>query len=139
MEGGRYAELMAVMAIHEARSFRGASIRLGVTPSALSRTLRRLEDRFAVRLLNRTTRSVSPTEAGALLYAKLVPAVAGLQQALGDALALGDEPAGTIRLNLPRIAAEIIVTPRLPLFCELYARQCNGALVHGAWSVDLAG
>ena len=116
MEGGHYAELMAFMAIYEARSFRDASLRLGVTSSALSRTLRRLEDRLAVRLLNRTTRSVSPTEAGALLYAKLAPAVAGLDQALGDALALRDEPVGTIRLNLPRLAAELIVIPRLPLF-----------------------
>ncbi len=122
MEGSHYAELMAFMAIHEARSFRGASLRLGVTPSALSRTLRRLEDRLAVRLLNRTTRSVSPTEAGALLYAKLVPAVAGLHHALGDALAFGDEPAGTVRLNLPRLAAELIVMPRLPLFSALYPK-----------------
>jgi len=122
MEGGHYAELMAFMAIHEARSFRDAALRLGVTPSALSRTLRRLEDRLAVRLLNRTTRSVSPTEAGALLYAKLAPAVAGLDQALEDAFALGDNPVGTIRLNLPRLAAELIVMPRLPLFTALYPK-----------------
>ncbi len=120
MEGGHYAELMAFMAIHEARSFRSASLRLGVTPSALSRTLRRLEDRLALRLFNRTTRSVSPTEAGALLYAKLNPAVAGLDEALADALALRDDPVGTIRLNLPRLAAELIVMPRLPLFTSLY-------------------
>jgi DNA-binding transcriptional LysR family regulator len=122
MEGGHYAELMAFMAIHEARSFRDASLRLGVTPSALSRTLRRLEDRLAVRLLNRTTRSVSPTEAGALLYAKLAPAIAGLDQALGDALALRADPIGTIRLNLPRLAAELIVMPRLSLFTALHPR-----------------
>jgi DNA-binding transcriptional LysR family regulator len=122
MEGGHYTELMAFMAIHEARSFRGASLRLGVTPSALSRTLRRLEDRLAVRLLNRTTRSVSPTEAGTLLYAKLAPAVAGLDQALQDALALRDDPVGTIRLNLPRVAAELIVMPHLPLFSALYPK-----------------
>jgi DNA-binding transcriptional LysR family regulator len=120
MEGGHYAELMAFMAIHEARGFRSAALRLGVTPSALSRTLRRLEDRLALRLFNRTTRSVSPTEAGALLYAKLAPAVAGLDEALGDALALRDEPVGTIRLNLPRLAAELIMMPLLPLFTALY-------------------
>ncbi|MGK2911506.1 MAG: LysR family transcriptional regulator [Sphingobium sp.] len=120
MEGGHYAELMAFMAIHEACSFRDASLRLGVTPSALSRTLRRLEDRLALRLLNRTTRSVSPTEAGALLYAKLAPAVVGLDQALGDALALRDDLVGTVRLNLPRLAAELIVMPRLPFFTALH-------------------
>ena len=122
MEGGHYAELMAFMAIHEARSFRDASLRLGVTPSALSRTLRRLEDRLAVRLFNRTTRSVSPTEAGAILYTKLAPAIAGLDQALGDALELGDDPVGTIRLNLSRLAAELIVMPRLPLFTARYPK-----------------
>jgi DNA-binding transcriptional LysR family regulator len=122
MEGGQYTELMAFMAIYEALSFRDASLRLGVTPSALSRTLRRLEDRLAVRLINRTTRSVSPTEAGTLLYAKLAPAVAGLDQALGDALALRDDPVGRIRLNLPRLAAELIVMPRLPLFTVRHPR-----------------
>lgn len=120
MDGGHYAELRAFMAIHEARSFRDAALRLGVTPSALSRTLRRLEDRLALRLFNRTTRSVHPTEAGAVLYAKLAPAIAGLDQALGDALALRDDPVGTIRLNLPRMAAELILMPRLPLFNALH-------------------
>lgn len=120
MEGGHYAELIAFIAIHEARSLRVASLRLGVTPSALSRTLRRLEDRLGLRLFNRTTRSVSPTEAGSLLYAKLAPAVAGLDRAVGDALALGGDPVGTIRLNLPRLAAELILMPRLPIFTALH-------------------
>jgi DNA-binding transcriptional LysR family regulator len=120
VEGGRYAELRAFMAIHEALSFRDAALRLGVTPSALSRTLRRLEDRLGVRLLNRTTRSVGPTEAGTLLYAKLVPAVAGLDQAVSDAVALRADPVGTVRLNLPRLAAELIVMPRLARFIEVY-------------------
>ena len=57
MEGGHYAELMAFMAIHEARSFRDASLRLGVTPSALSRTLRRLEDRLAEKKTSRSGNS----------------------------------------------------------------------------------
>jgi DNA-binding transcriptional LysR family regulator len=116
VEGGQYSELMAFMAIYETRSFRDAALRIGVTPSALSRTLRRLEDRVAVRLFNRTTRSVSPTETGARLFAKLGPAVTGLDQAIEDALALGDDPIGTIRLNLPRLAAELIIVPRLPRF-----------------------
>lgn len=120
MEGSHYAELMSFIAIHEARSFRGAALRLGVTPSALSRTLRRLEDRLAVRLFNRTTRSVSATEAGNLLYTKLVPAVVGLDRALQDALVSGDNPVGTVRLNLPRVAAELIVMPRLPQFTALH-------------------
>lgn len=116
MNGNHYAELTAFMAINEARSFRDAALRLGVTSSALSRTLRRLEDRLGVRLLNRTTRSVSPTEAGTLLYTKLVPAVASLANAVNDAAALRQEAAGTIRLNLPRLAAELILLPRLSQF-----------------------
>jgi DNA-binding transcriptional LysR family regulator len=120
MSGAHYAELTAFMAIHEARSFRDAALRLGVTPSALSRTLRRLEDRLGLRLLNRTTRSVSPTEAGALLYGKLVPIVTSLDEAVADATALSGDPVGTVRLNLPRLAAELIVMPRLAEFCASY-------------------
>jgi DNA-binding transcriptional LysR family regulator len=120
MSSAPYAELMAFMAIHEARSFRDAALRLGVTPSALSRTLRRLEDRLGSRLLNRTTRSVSPTEAGALLYGRLVPIVTSLEEAVTDATALCGDFVGTVRLNLPRLAAELIVMPRLAEFCASY-------------------
>jgi len=120
MGGGHYSELMAFMAIYEARSFRDAALRLGVTPSALSRTLRRLEDRLGLRLLNRTTRSVSPTEAGTLLYGRLGPVVASLEEAVTDATALRGDPRGTVRLNLPRLAAELILMPRLAEFCASY-------------------
>ncbi len=122
MDGLHYAELMAFMAISEARSFRDAALRLGVTPSALSRTLRRLEARMGVRLLNRTTRSVSPTEAGAVLYANLAPAVAGVEQAVQEVSALRDDAAGTVRLNLPRLAAEMVLLPRLARFHARHPR-----------------
>jgi DNA-binding transcriptional LysR family regulator len=120
MGGAEYAELTAFMVIAETRSFREASRRLGVTPSALSRTIRKLETRLELRLLNRTTRSVSPTEAGTILYDKLVPLIAGLQTAVGDAIALRSEPVGTVRLNVPRLAAELILWPRLARFHELF-------------------
>ena len=120
MDGAHYAELTAFMEIHDTRSFRDAALRLGVTPSALSRTLRRLETRLGVRLLNRTTRSVSPTEAGALLYAKLVPAVARLEEAVSDAVAHHGAPVGTVRLNVPRLAAELILMPNLLGFNAMY-------------------
>lgn len=120
MDGTHYAELTAFMAIHEARSFRNAALRLGVTPSALSRTLRRLETRLGVRLLNRTTRSVSPTEAGEMLYAKLVPAVTHLEEAVSDAVAHHGAPVGTVRLNAPRLAAELILMPNLLRFNAMY-------------------
>lgn len=120
MNGAHYAELTAFMAIHDTRSFRDAALRLGVTPSALSRTLRRLEARLGVRLLNRTTRSVSPTEAGALLYSKLVPAVSSLEEAVGDAVAQHGAPVGTVKLNAPRLAAELILMPNLVQFHAMY-------------------
>lgn len=122
MDGLNFAELMAFMAISEARSFRDAALRLNVTPSALSRTLRRLEDRMGVRLLNRTTRSVSQTEAGALLYAKLAPAVASVEDAVRHASSLATDAGGTVRLNLPRLAAELILLPRLALFNARHPR-----------------
>ncbi|OTP74506.1 LysR family transcriptional regulator [Caballeronia sordidicola] len=120
MNRGDFAELTAFVAITEARSFRGAALRLGVTPSALSRTLNRLEQRLGLRLLNRTTRSVSPTEAGELLYAKLRLALASLDAAIEETVALGETPVGTLRLNLPRLAAELILVPRMAGFSALY-------------------
>ncbi|MBO1042217.1 LysR family transcriptional regulator [Ochrobactrum sp. MYb15] len=119
MNRGDFGELTAFMAVFEASSFRGAARRLNVTPSALSRTLNRLERRIGVRLLNRTTRSVSPTEAGELLYARLGPALSGLEEAVGDVAALRESPVGMVRLNLPRLAAELILLPRMAQFHEL--------------------
>ncbi|MDO5626549.1 MAG: LysR family transcriptional regulator, partial [Pseudomonadota bacterium] len=75
-------ELQAFAAIAQARSFRAAATRLGVTPSALSHSLRALESRLGLRLLNRTTRSVAPTEAGARLLATLSPALADIRRAV---------------------------------------------------------
>lgn len=122
INGGHYAELTAFMAVYETRSFGSAALRLGVTPSALSRTLRRLESRLGVRLLNRTTRSVSPTEAGVILHAKLVPAVASLEEAVGEAVSMQAAAVGTVRLNLPKLAAELILMPRLPEFTRKHPR-----------------
>lgn len=120
MGGAEYAELTAFMVIAETRSFREAARRLGVSPSALSRAIRKLETRLELRLLNRTTRSVSPTQAGSLLYDRLVPAIADLHTAVGDAVALRSEPSGTVRLNAPRLAAELILWPRLARFHTLF-------------------
>ncbi|PYE81325.1 LysR family transcriptional regulator [Pseudoroseicyclus aestuarii] len=118
--GGEYAELRAFIMIAETRSFREAAGRLGVTPSALSRTIKRLEGRLGHRLLNRTTRSVSPTEAGQSLYARLLPAVASLEEAVDDTLARRGDAKGTVRLNLPRLAAEVLLMPRLAEFSALH-------------------
>ena len=118
--GGDYADLRAFIVIVETRSFREAAGRLGVTPSALSRTIKRLEGRLGQRLLNRTTRSVSPTEAGQSLHARLLPAVASLEEAVDDTLARRGDATGTVRLNLPRLAAEVLLMPRLAEFSALH-------------------
>jgi DNA-binding transcriptional LysR family regulator len=122
IDGGHYAELTAFMAVYETRSFRSAALRLGVTSSALSRTLGRLETRLGVRLLNRTTRSVSPTETGQMLHAKLLPAISSLEEAVDEAVAMQAEATGTVRLNLPKLAAELILMPRLAQFTAKYPR-----------------
>ena len=122
MLSGEYTELSTFIAITRARSFRGAAQQLGVTPSAISRTLGRLEVRLGLRLLNRTSRSVSPTQAGERLYARLLPALAALDEAVIDVQALSDNPAGTVRLNLPRLAMAMVLKPLLPRFTQAHPR-----------------
>src|SRR2546430_12554346 len=86
--------LSAFLAVAEERSFTRAAKRLGVTPSALSHAIRELEERFGVRLLARTTRSVAPTDAGAQLVARLRPALGDVCEALELVSGLRDRPAG---------------------------------------------
>ena len=120
MRGGEFAELAAFVAVSDDRSFRKASRRLGVSPSALSRTIRTLEDRLGVRLFNRTTRSVAPTEAGEALVDRLRPVLAELDNAVQAAGARHGQPRGLLRLNLPRIAARLVLTPLLAEFSAAY-------------------
>src|SRR6266487_1335980 len=90
--------LSAFLAVAEERSFTRAAKRLAVTPSALSHAIRGLEERFGVRLLARTTRSVAPTDAGEQLIARLRPALGDIEGALDEVAALRDRPAGRVRL-----------------------------------------
>lgn len=118
----------------EAGSFRAAATRLGVTPSAVSHSLRTLEARLGLRLLNRTTRSVAPTEAGARLLATLAPALAEIRQAVCAAAAAAHTPQGRIRLTAPRIAAHLVLMPLIARFLAAHPRMaveldCNEALV----------
>src|SRR6188768_4137272 len=95
--------LSALLSVAEKRSFTAAAAELRVTPSAVSQTVRALEQRVGVRLLQRRTRSVGLTEAGARFIARLKPAMADVYEAF-DALAeLRDRPAGVLRLTLPRL------------------------------------
>jgi DNA-binding transcriptional LysR family regulator len=112
--------LTAFLAVARRRSFTAAASELGVTPSAVSQTLRALEARVGVRLLQRTTRSVGLTEAGTRFLAQLEPAMAGLRgafEALGE---LRDRPAGLLRLTAPRYGYQEVLAPRLAAFLAAY-------------------
>ncbi|HIE1020557.1 TPA: LysR family transcriptional regulator [Pseudomonas aeruginosa] len=114
--------LSAFVAIAQERSFRRAAVRLGVTPSTLSHAMRELEAQVGIRLLNRTTRNVSPTEAGEHLLGRLSPAFTDIAAALDSLNAFRDKPQGIVRINAPRMAIELVLAPR---FAEL-ARDYPG-------------
>lgn len=113
-------DLTAFVAVANARGFREAGRALGVSPTTLSETVRRLEDRLGVRLLHRTTRSVSPTEAGGRLVEQLAPLLTQVDAALAGLNALRDTPAGTLRLNVPVGVARLVLPSLLSEFLALY-------------------
>ncbi|SDP82896.1 DNA-binding transcriptional regulator, LysR family [Rhodoferax sp. OV413] len=115
-------ELDSFAAVARHRSFRKAAEERGVSASALSHALRGLEERLGLRLLNRTTRSVTPTEAGELLLARLAPALREVADALVDLTAMQQVPSGTLRLNVPRPAARLVLAPLLARFVAAYPR-----------------
>jgi DNA-binding transcriptional LysR family regulator len=101
-------------------SFSKAAATLGVSPSALSQTIRALEARLGIRLLNRTTRRVGVTEAGALFLQRVLPALEQFTAAFSELDALRGTPTGTLRISLPRIAMTTVVAPMLREFCDAY-------------------
>ncbi len=108
-----YNDLLAFIAVARERSFTRAAAQLGVSQSALSHTIRTLETRMGVRLLTRTTRSVSPTEAGERLMHNIAPRFQEIEAELEAVGELRDEPAGTIRITAAENAAETAIWPRL--------------------------
>ena len=112
--------LSAFLTVAEERSFTGAAKRLGVSPSALSHAIRGLEERFGVRLLNRTTRSVAPTDAGEKLLTRLRPALGDIRGALDLISGLRDRPAGRVRLVVSPLAATTVLAPKLGQFARDY-------------------
>ncbi len=114
------SDLSALVAVARARSFRAAATLRGVSASSLSEAIRRLEARLGMRMLNRTTRSVTPTEAGALLIGRLSPALGEIATALDTLNSLRDSPAGTLKLNVPTIAAQKILSPIVNRFLATY-------------------
>jgi len=105
------ADLDVFAAVARARSFRRVARLRGVSASSLSEALRRLEARLGVRLLNRTTRSVTPTEAGQRLLERLAPALGEVSAALESVNDFRDSPIGTLRLNVPTAVARLVLPP----------------------------
>src|ERR1700741_569068 len=116
MRGSEFAELKAFAAVVERASFTQAADHLGLSPSALSQTIGHLEARLGVRLLNRTTRSVAPTAAGARLHARIRPMLLAMDVRGAEAVATTGRTAGTLRTNTLGMAARKLIAPRLGRF-----------------------
>jgi DNA-binding transcriptional LysR family regulator len=113
-------DLTAFVAVARSGGFRDAARASGGSASSLSEAVRRLEARLGVRLLNRTTRSVAPTEAGARLLDRLAPALGEVEAALDVVNGFRDRPAGTLRLNVPVVAARLVLPHIVPPFLAAY-------------------
>jgi len=120
MQRGSLADLSAFVAIADHRSFRMAASRLGVTPSALSHAMRQLEERLGIRLLNRTTRSVSVTDAGLRLLERLRPAIDQIADALEDLNRERSRPFGRLRIYASHMAAAAVIAPVWARFLSTY-------------------
>jgi DNA-binding transcriptional LysR family regulator len=114
------SELTAFAAIAEHRSFRTAALHLGVSPSALSHSLRKLEERLNVRLFNRTTRSVALTDAGEQLLRRVAPAIVDLSDAMDEVAASLNRPSGTIKISAAEAGARPLIRHVLPGFLARY-------------------
>jgi DNA-binding transcriptional LysR family regulator len=120
MRRGSLDDLLAFVAVAREKSFTRAAAKLGVSQSALSHTMRELEARLGVRLLTRTTRSVSPTEAGDRLLNSVGPRLEEIEAELGALAELRDKPAGTIRITATEYAADEILLPKLAKLLPFY-------------------
>ena len=120
MDRNHLADLTAFVAVADRLSFRAAAPQLGVTPSALSHSMRQLEERLGVRLLHRTTRSVSLTDAGRRLLDRLRPAIDQIAGALEDLNQERQRPMGRLRIYASHMAAVTIVAPIWLRFLSTY-------------------
>ncbi len=113
-------DLSSFVAVARTGGFRDAARATGASASKLSEAVRRLETRLGVRLLNRTTRSVAPTEAGARLIESRAPALAEVDAALDAVNAFRERPAGTLRLNVPASVARVVLPPIVAPFLKAF-------------------
>jgi DNA-binding transcriptional LysR family regulator len=120
MPGENLNDLLAFLAVARERSFTKAAAQLGVSQSALSQTIRHLEERLGIRLLTRTTRSVSPTEAGARLLQSIGPRIDEIEAELESLSEFREKPAGTIRITATDYAIEHVLWPKLERILSEY-------------------
>jgi DNA-binding transcriptional LysR family regulator len=139
VRGSEFAELKAFAAVVERASFARAAELLGLSPSALSQTIRQLETRLGVRLLNRTTRSVAPTAAGSRLYSRIGPIIVELDAAVTEAVDSTGRTAGTIRINTLGMAVKMVISPRLGRFHRAYPEVVLDIVVDDSLSDIVAG
>jgi DNA-binding transcriptional LysR family regulator len=120
MRGTQFAQLTAFAAVAQHQSFTRAATSLGISTPSLSQTVRCLEEQFGVRLLNRTTRSVSLTEAGENLLGHLSPVLEGVDRAIDAINAFREKPAGILRLTVHPVAASTMIAPLVARFSTEY-------------------
>lgn len=120
MESVRLDSFDVFVAIVRCGGFRAAALERGISSSALSQTMNTLEEALGIRLLNRTTRSVSPTEAGQRLLERLAPALSDIRLAIAEVDELRDSPSGTLRINAPAPAIDHFLCPLVFDFMEAY-------------------
>jgi DNA-binding transcriptional LysR family regulator len=138
MRGSDFAELKAFVAVVDRASFARAADHLGLSRSALSQIIRQLESRLGVRLLNRTTRSVSPTEPGRRLHERMAPILRDMDDAVAQAVGANARAAGTLRINTLSMAAKKVIAPRLGRFVHAHPDVVLDIVIEDGLS-DIAG
>lgn len=139
MRGSEFAELTAFVAVAQHQSFSRAAAHLRVSPSALSQTIRQLEERLGARLLNRTTRSVALSRAGERLLARVLPSMSELDAAVTEVRESRDVPSGSLRINAPRFVATQRLAPLFGRFCAAYPEIILEVVVQDALTDIVAG
>jgi DNA-binding transcriptional LysR family regulator len=134
MDREDWGSLAAFAVVAQERSFTRAAARLGVSASALSHAMRRLEEKLGVQLLSRSTRSVSTTQAGQRLLDRLDPAMNEISSAVEQLAELSGRPSGHIRISAPGEAARRVIAPVLPKFVETYPDIVVEVLIEQAFT-----
>lgn len=134
----QFEGLAVFVAVAQESGFSAAAVRLGISPSAVSQAVRNLEHRLGFALFNRTTRSVSLTEAGQRYFDRILPCIEELAAATEELGENADQPSGLLRLNVPRAAYMIILQPALPVFLSRFPQISVEVVIENAL-VDIVG